>query len=325
MRCVALFPLGNMQHFQEGFNRLSQTLFWTRVCAGSDHCPDTLGPTATRMAACALGNTPVDHDKADGLLGQVVGGFDPWRRDELEVGFSMFPKTVRQVLRGTGVRRMRGREIQLLARLLQGALKTGWRHPLSPVDDLEQPPQSVQHVVAVFLRRLVRQRREILHIPDQVGQTKLHQDAEVAHVFSVGGKVVGADDSGEFFAQHLKQHVRAARRVDLEQGVQAGPEAPRPKVLAVVFVAGLVHVQARLTRQRLEQLFVGHLQSRADLADHLGQLSGGKGHPQRVLYILLDRRVRGVTGAFQIADVGRQSRPHQPARVNLFGQRCEMN
>ena len=31
MRCVALFPLGNMQHFQEGFNRLSQTLFWTRV------------------------------------------------------------------------------------------------------------------------------------------------------------------------------------------------------------------------------------------------------------------------------------------------------
>ena len=36
MRCVALFPLGNMQHFQEGFNRLSQTLFWTRVSPDED-------------------------------------------------------------------------------------------------------------------------------------------------------------------------------------------------------------------------------------------------------------------------------------------------
>jgi hypothetical protein len=36
MRCVALFPLGNMQHFQEGFNHLSQTLFWTRVTEKSD-------------------------------------------------------------------------------------------------------------------------------------------------------------------------------------------------------------------------------------------------------------------------------------------------
>jgi hypothetical protein len=44
MRCVALFPLGNMQHFQEGFNRLSQTLFWTRVILGESYTQSDFHP-----------------------------------------------------------------------------------------------------------------------------------------------------------------------------------------------------------------------------------------------------------------------------------------
>ena len=120
------------------------------------------------------------------------------------------------------------------------------------MDDLEQPPQSVQHVGAVLVRGLIRKRRQILHIPEQVGQTDLHQNAEVTHVLAVGGKVVGAEHPGKLLAQHLKQHVGAARRVDLEEGVEAGPETPDPVLFSVILVAGLIHVQARLTRQRLE-------------------------------------------------------------------------
>src|SRR3712207_9417719 len=62
--------------------------------------------------------------------------------------------------------------------------------------------------------------------------------------------------SVELLAQHFHQDVGVAIRVDLEQGVQAGAEAPRPELLAIVLVARLVGVDDLLPRQGVEQLLI---------------------------------------------------------------------
>jgi site-specific DNA recombinase len=108
---------------------------------------------------------------------------------------------------------------------------------------------------------------------DGVGQAELHYHVTFTHVAPVGTEAVAAQYPVELRAQHLQQHLGAAVRVDLEQRVQLGPEAPGPHRRAVVLVARLVHVQAGLPGQHREQFLVGPVQRRADLGDDLGQLA----------------------------------------------------
>jgi len=75
------------------------------LCAGGDGGPDAFGPSAAHLAARVLRDAPVDHDKSDSLLGQVVGRFNPRRGNELEVCGPMLAETLRQILRGAGVGR----------------------------------------------------------------------------------------------------------------------------------------------------------------------------------------------------------------------------
>jgi len=146
----------------------------------------------------------------------------------------------------------------------------------------------------------IRQRRQILHVPYQVGQAKLHDDMAFPHIPTVSGKIVAAQDAVEFLSQDLHQHLTTPRRINLEHRVQARPKTPRPPLLAVLAMTGLVHVEPPLLREVFQQGFVGNIQGLAQFADHLGQLPPRNSHTDHVTQELADRRVRGVAGALEV-------------------------
>src|SRR5258705_6716756 len=151
-------------------------------------------------------------------------------------------------------------------------------------------------------------------------QTELEQHAELALVATIGREVVAAQDSIELLAQDLDQHVPTAGRVDLEQGVQAGAEAPGPHPRAVLLMAGLIDVESRLRREVLEQFRIRSLQGRADLTDDLDQLAPRDGHPDDIAEELADGRERGVARPLEIGDESGQPRSEQAAAFDGQGE-----
>src|SRR5512135_3909167 len=100
-----------------------------------------------------------------------------------------------------------------------------------------------------------------------MSQTELEQHAKLALVAAVRREGVTTQHPVELPAQHLDQDIATATRVDLEERVQRGMEAPRPLPLAILLVAGLIDVEPRLAREVIEQFLVGLLQRFGDLAD----------------------------------------------------------
>ena len=109
-------------------------------------------------------------------------------------------------------------------------------------------------------------------------------------------------------------------RVDPEQGVQAGPEAPGPHPLAVVLMPRLVNIEYPFSRQRFEQLLVGIVQRRADFIDDLSQLATRDGHLDHVAKELADRGEGGVAEALQVGDQSGQARTDQTANGYVLRQ-----
>ena len=66
---------------------------------GGDGCPDALAPVAAAESSCTLGDLAVNDDKSNGLFGEVVRRPNSRRRDEFEVGLSVFAKAFSDVLR----------------------------------------------------------------------------------------------------------------------------------------------------------------------------------------------------------------------------------
>src|SRR5918998_6272391 len=144
-------------------------------------------------------------------------------------------------------------------------------------------------------------------------QTELEVHAELELVATVRGEVVTPQDPVELRDQHLDQYVGAAGRVDLEQRIQPGAEAPGPLPVAVLLVAGLIDVQPRLAGQVVEQLLIGSLQRPADLGDDPGQFAARDRHPHDVAEELADGGVGGVARPLEVGDQRGQGRPDQAA------------
>ena len=75
---------------------------------GGQYGPDAFRPAASVFPSGPLSDVAVDGHEADGLFGEVVGGFKLWRGDELEVGRAVFPQTLGNTL---GI--SRGRNVAL--------------------------------------------------------------------------------------------------------------------------------------------------------------------------------------------------------------------
>src|SRR5260370_36241393 len=133
------------------------------------------------------------------------------------------------------------------------------------MDDGEQSTQTFEDTPAVRLVFRVRMLDEETHVAEELSQAKLHQNAEVIHVFSVSGKIVAAQDAVKFFAEHLHKNVGATRFVDLEQREKRGAETPGPHLLLVVLVAGLIDVEAWLAGPGVGERNMGVFENGAGL------------------------------------------------------------
>ena len=257
-------------------------------------------------------DTPVDHHEAHGLLGQVVGGADAGRGDELEVGLAVFAEAFGHVegfaLEFLAVGVQTGGHVaqrllkDAVARLFERAPEGGRVGLAAAVDDLEHRLDRREQPLAIGARFGVGQPGQELDVADQVGDAELHRDVEVAHVLVVGGEVVAAEHAVEFLAEHVEQDLRAAGLVDLEEHVQFGPEHPGPELPAVVLVARLVHVDRLLQRQPAEQFGVGCVERGGGLRDDLAQVAAGDAFTQHVAHELADRGERGVIDGLHVGD-----------------------
>ena len=162
---------------------------------------------------------------------------------------------------------------------------------------------------------------EELQVPDQVGQTELHDRGALFHEFAVGAEIVAVDHAGKGLAEHLIKHLGAAGVGDEEQNEGAGPEAPGPVPLAVVFVPGFIDAELILFRQQSAQFFIGCGQCGGDLPGRdLGDEPGADMHPEHISQQGLDVGVGHMTSALEKRDVGRESRADQPGGPNLLRQ-----
>src|SRR5439155_13444679 len=123
---------------------------------------------------------------------------------------------------------------------LPAYLKRPSRQLVPSMDYPKQPPQGLAQTLAIGPVLSIRQRRQILHVPYQVGQAKLHDAMAFPHITTVSGKIVTAQDAVEFFSQDLHQHITTPRRINLEHRVQAGLKTLRPPLLAARAMTGLV-------------------------------------------------------------------------------------
>src|SRR5208283_3470959 len=103
------------------------------------------------------------------------------RRDEPEIALPEFFHPCRQVCSESCRWHILGRFLNhIQTRCFQPALKLRLGQLLTLVDYLEETPQGLAKALAVSLGRAVRQRRQILHLPDQMSHTELQPDVELA-------------------------------------------------------------------------------------------------------------------------------------------------
>src|SRR5260370_1003395 len=170
------------------------------------------------------------------------------------------------------------------------------------MDDGEQSTQTFEDTPAVRLVFRVRMLDEETHVAEELSQAKLHQNAEVIHVFSVSGKIVAAQDAVKFFAEHLHKNVGATRFVDLEQREKRGAETPGPHLLLVVLVAGLIDVEAWLVGQAIGEGLMGILPTGAGLGDEFGEIAATDLDGEHVTDEFADGGIRTMASAFEISD-----------------------
>ena len=185
-RCICRSEVGGngrAQELKDGTLPLSTRL---------NDSPDPFAPTTTILAASALGDTAVDGHKPNGLLCQVVSGFDVRFGDETKVAFGVVPKAFCQIA-GLSAQRCSSRGIpyQLLTSGLQGTLEVlHGRVLFATMNHMKQASQIVQKELTVQLVLFVRMLNQELHVTNQVRQTKLQDSPEVVHVFMIRTEVV---------------------------------------------------------------------------------------------------------------------------------------
>ena len=113
------------------------------LSAGGDGGPDSLTPLLSSLTASSLRDMAIQHDKADGLLGQIIVRPKAWCRDKSKTGFPVLAEASCHVLGRFVFRGVQARNRQIIAGLFQGLSEYRCIQRLSLVDGMKHIPQSL--------------------------------------------------------------------------------------------------------------------------------------------------------------------------------------
>ena len=280
--------------------------------------PYAFAPSATGLAAGALGDSLIDNQGANRLFGEVVRRVDTGDCEKGEVAVSPFPSeplSERVCFRAR--RRMPNNTQEFLPNTMCASQISRISESFSTVDGLEKSPHARKEFTSPTGQHLVRLLNEKPDFTNQIRHAKLHADRSIAHELAVGRKEVAADHSAECFREDVPQDIRSTRRIDVEHGELVGPETPCPQILARLRMARLVHAKTRLRGKCLTKFRIGLFKRAGDLLDNIGECAGAHRELKYFLEEFLDAGKGNVAFRFQERDRGCELRSYEPASTNL--------
>jgi hypothetical protein len=280
--------------------------------------PYAFAPSATCFAARALGDSLVDDQGTNHLLGEVVGRFDTRHGEEGEVAVGSFAfESLCECVRFSARRWMASNAQEFLPNAMRASKIDCIAESFSSVDSFEESPHACKEFASPMDQHLVRVLGEEPDLANQVRHTKLHDHWSLAHVLAIGREEVATDHSTERFREYSPKDLGAAGRIDMEYGEVVGSEAPGPQIFARLRMARLVYAKARLRGEHLAELNIGLLKRVGDLLNDLGQLATAHRDLKHFLEELLDAGIGDMAFRFQETDQGRELRPDEPGATNL--------
>ena len=151
--------------------------------AGGQHGPNALAPATAGLAARALGDFAVDGQKTDLTFRPVVRRLDARRVQKREIGVAVIAESLGDVLGFRPQRRPLRHGQNFRPDFGYGALPSRWRRLPAAMPHAEQRLDLVEQPVAVVTSGPIRQRGEVLHVPDQVRPTQLQPHVGLAKNF----------------------------------------------------------------------------------------------------------------------------------------------
>lgn len=145
-----------------------------------------------------------------------------------------------------------------------------------------------------------------------------------SHELVVCRKIVTPDRAVELLAERFHQNLAASTRRDFEDRKQIGAKAPRPELLAVVLVAGLIHVEMTLLGNGIEQFLIRIGETLTYFADEFLDQATAELDANDIAAVFLDFSDRHVTNAFEPADQRCHFWADQTGPPNILGKRAVM-
>ncbi len=137
-----------------------------------------------------------------------------------------------------------------IANSLQRLTKAGLAYEfIAAGERFEQLAAMLSKQLTVFLIGQVGMDAQKLDVADQMRDAKLKLEVPVElHELALRREVVAADHSIKLCPERFDEDLAAATGRDFKDSKQVRSKAPRPHLIAVVFVSSFVHVQMTLIR-----------------------------------------------------------------------------
>jgi len=184
--------------------------------AGGQHGPNPRAPAAAGFATRPLRDFAIDHDESKALLDRVVRRLDPVCFQESEIVVTVFTKSLCDVLGFVAPWWTAGHFEHLAFDTFSSSFPAVRQHLIALMPNAEETFDGCQQLLAEAARDAIGQRREELHVSDQMRPAELHACVDVMQEFAVRAVVVAADNTSKGFPQELLEHSRASSRIDVE-------------------------------------------------------------------------------------------------------------
>jgi len=286
--------------------------------ARSKNGPDALRPLASPLGSGALSDLAVNDHRANGLLGQIVGGSNRRINEESKIRTPVFVQSVGDSLGLPGQLLFRNQGPQVSLNNGDRSSVLFLRHGLAQMPEVEEPLELTQQSNSELLIGLIGKRGQEFDVANQVSQTEL---LKRAGVFDVGGEEVANQGALEGFPQDFLQDLGTAGSLHGEKAKKPGAKGPDPIAIAVILMARLINMKTGLVGQGPLKLLIRDFERGTDGFDLIGESRAGDWDFKDFLHEFFQGGVGAVKGSFHIDDQALEPGAEDISFSNTFRQR----